>query len=313
MKESKSINETMKNFAVILHIPLSLIMCFALEWMSRHSFSDALTFVTERTFAYLFNSYLIFVCYTPVFLGRKRTFWRMLISAVFVTLGITNCIILFNRVSPFGFSDIGLISDLLTMQNTNYFSWTQAIMALAAIGGYAVFLVILFKRTSPEKPVLKFPVRLLIVFICFVSVLPITYGLRKINILTSYFGNLAQGYYDYGYIYGFATSAFDRGMTKPIGYSEARVKQTLKKNKTDKTSIDSDKSPNIVVVLLESYFDVSEASFIECSKDPMPYFHYLEENYSTGHMTAPVVGAGTCNTEFEILTGMACQFFGPGE
>ena len=313
MKESKSINETLKKHAFILHIPLSFLMCFALEWMSRHSFFDALSFVTERTIAYIYNTYLIFVVFMLVFLGKKRTFWRMLISAFFVTMGIVNCVILFNRASPFGFSDIGLIGDLLTMQNTNYFSWTEAIISLLAIGGYAVYLFFLFRHSKSEEPKLSFPVRFFIVLICFVSVLPVTYGLRKINILTSYFGNLAQGYYDYGYIYGFATSTFDRGLTKPLGYNSARIDRILKFGKSEDTSLDKKNAPNIVVVLLESYFDVDEASFIECSQDPMPYFHYLEKNYSTGHMTAPVVGAGTCNTEFEMLTGMACRFFGPGE
>ena len=315
MEEAKSnkINSIMKKNAYVLHIPLSLLMCFVLEWMSRHSFHEAWLFVTERTGAYLYNSYLIFVVYTLTFLGKRRTFWRMLISAFFVALGIINCVILFNRVSPFGFSDIGLISDLLTMQNTNYFSWGQAILSLAAILGYAVYLVILFRINKPEEPVFALPVRAAIVLLFFISVFPITYGLRKADILTSYFGNLAQGYEDYGYIYGFTTSALDRGMTKPLGYSEAGVHSILDKNLKDETTLDKDHAPNIVVVLLESYFDVDEANFIVCDRDPMPFFHYLEENYSTGHMRAPVVGAGTCNTEFEILTGMTCQFFGPGE
>ena len=30
-------------------------------------------------------------------------------------------------------------------------------------------------------------------------------------------------------------------------------------------------------------------------------------------LTVPVVGAGTANTEFEVLTGMSSRFFGPGE
>ena len=313
MRESKSLNEIMKRHALLLHIPLSLLMCFALEWMSRHSFMDAYHFVTERTLAYLYNSYLIFVGYMLVFLGRKRTFWRMFISAFYVTLGITNCIILLNRVSPFGFSDIGLIGDLLTMQNTNYFSWGQAIVSLAAIGGYIIYLVILYRHTKVEPVRFSFPIRALIVALFFISIFPITYGLRKVDVLTSYFGNLAQGYSDYGYIYGFATSALDRGMTKPIGYDRGRINRILSGDKAGETTLDAGSAPNIVVVLLESYFDVDEAGFIECSEDPMPFFHSLEENYSTGHMVAPVVGAGTCNTEFEILTGMTCQFFGPGE
>ena len=49
------------------------------------------------------------------------------------------------------------------------------------------------------------------------------------------------------------------------------------------------------------------------SEDPIPNFHSLESNYSTGYLTVPVVGAGTANTEFEILTGMSMQYFGTGE
>ena len=304
----------MKEHALVLHIPLSLIMCFALEWMSRHSFSEALSFVMERPLAYLYNSYLIFVVYMLVFLGRKRTFWRMVISAFFVTLGIVNCIILLNRVSPFGFSDIGLIGDLLTMQNTNYFSWGQAIVSLFAIGAYIVYLVILYKKTEAEPVRFSLPIRTLIVALCLLSIAPVTYVLKKVDVLTSYFGNLAQGYYDYGYIYGFATSALDRGMTRPIAYSKQRIGHILDSDeRAGETDLSAHGTPNIVVVLLESYFDVDEVSFIRCSEDPMPFFHSLEREYSTGHMIAPVVGAGTCNTEFEILTGMTCQFFGPGE
>lgn len=37
------------------------------------------------------------------------------------------------------------------------------------------------------------------------------------------------------------------------------------------------------------------------------------ENYSSGYLSVPSVGAGTANTEFEIITGMNLDFFGPGE
>ena len=303
----------MNKYALLLHIPLALIMCFVLEWLARHSFREATLFVTERTGAYLYNSYLIYVAYLLVFLFRRRTFVRMVISGLFVTLGIINSVILLNRVSPFGFSDIGMVGDLLTMQNTNYFSWSQFFLSAFAILSYCVYLFILYKKGKRTEPLLPFLPRAALVLGLFISVAPLTWVLRDAGILTSYFGNLAQGYFDYGYIYGFATSAIDRGMTKPIGYSEKYISSILKKNSDTQTTLDTQNAPNIVVVLLESYFDVDEANFIVCSEDPMPYFHYLEKNYSTGHMTAPVVGAGTCNTEFEILTGMTCQFFGPGE
>jgi phosphoglycerol transferase MdoB-like AlkP superfamily enzyme len=107
-------------------------------------------------------------------------------------------------------------------------------------------------------------------------------------------------------------SMLGRGMTEPKGYSDQTVASILKDTQKGDSTL-SGKRPNIIVVLLESCFDVSEFPALKTNKDPIPYYHQLEKQYSTGHLTVPVVGAGTCNTEFEVLTGMSCQFFGPGE
>ena len=132
-------------------------MCFVLEWMSRHSFLEAMGFVVNHTGAYLYNSYLIFVVYSLVYLSNRQTFTRMIISAVFVALGITNCIILLNRVSPFGFTDMNMIGDLLTMQGTSYFTAQQAVLAVAAILIYAILMVILLSRARSSAP--EYPTR----------------------------------------------------------------------------------------------------------------------------------------------------------
>ncbi len=81
----------------------------------------------------------------------------------------------------------------------------------------------------------------------------------------------------------------------------------------DGTSADASDYPNIICVLLESFVDPTEINFLELSEDPVPNFRYLYDHYSSGHLEVPVVGAGTANTEFEILTGMGMQFFGLGE
>ncbi len=71
--------------------------------------------------------------------------------------------------------------------------------------------------------------------------------------------------------------------------------------------------PNIIVVLLESFANPDMINFLSCSEEPVPNFQYLFDNYTSGYVEVPVVGAGTANTEFEILTGMSMQFFGLGE
>ena len=308
----KKMTAFLNKYSFIAHIPLSLAMCFVIEWMSRHSFLDACSFVGQHTGAYLYNSFLIFVVYSLCFLCKRQTFARMVISAVFVTLGVTNCIILLNRVTPFGFTDLNLITDLLTMQGTNYFTAGQATIAIAAILIYALLMVRLFRKGKKVTYKTPFWVRLIIVAACFVSVPFVTRFLQNKQVVEAYFGNLQKGYFDNGFIYGFGTSVFDRGMTKPLIYNEETV-LALVDETSAKSTIKDDKKPNIVVVLLESFYDVSQVNFIETSEDPVPFSHSLEEEFSTGQLTVPVVGAGTCNTEFEVLTGMSCQFLGPGE
>ena len=64
---------------------------------------------------------------------------------------------------------------------------------------------------------------------------------------------------------------------------------------------------------LESFFDPTEVEWLRFSEDPIPNLRKLFDEYSSGYFKVPSVGAGTANTEFEVLTGMSMRFFGPGE
>lgn len=79
------------------------------------------------------------------------------------------------------------------------------------------------------------------------------------------------------------------------------------------TETEADTLPNIIFLQLESFFDPKYLKYTSFSEDPVPYFTYLKENYNHGFLSVPSVGAGTANTEFEIITGMNLDFFGPGE
>jgi hypothetical protein len=71
--------------------------------------------------------------------------------------------------------------------------------------------------------------------------------------------------------------------------------------------------PNIVFVQLESFFDVKRINKYTYSEDPTPFFTQLKKNFSSGYLTVPSIGAGTANTEFEVISGMSLDFFGAGE
>ena len=312
-KEPNKIALAFEKHAFLYQIPLSLLLCFCIEWMSRRSFLGACSFVRWHLGPFLYNSFIIFVFYMLVFLGTKRTAIRFLVTGFFVIMGAINGVVLSNRVTPFGFTDINMVGDLLTMQDSQYFSAQEAFLVILCL---LAFLLILLRFTfsgTKTTPKHKLVSRIAVVVLSFALLWPTTFVLQHTKILTSYFGNLAQGYLDYGYLYGFSTSMLDRGISKPIAYSDTVVSKIIASDDNGPTSLTSEDGPNVIIVLLESYFDPTEAKFLSFSEDPIPYYHMLQQNFSSGHLTVPVVGAGTCNTEFEVLTGMSCQFFGPGE
>lgn len=306
----------LNKYSLVFHFLLACVLTFAIEWISRRDLGSALSFIGGHTLAFLYNAFIIFASLSLVYLFKCRAQLRVLISGLWIFLGTVNGLILSSRVTPFSYTDLKCISDLLSMQNTNYFTAEEATIVVSCIVTFVVLLILFFikgPRYQGKRRVVLEPLAIC----CLLLIgLPITtHAAQNSNILASYFSNIAQGYSDYGFVYGFSTSVVGRGMSKPDDYSQETIEAitTLTNAETPDTAVTAEKAPNIVCVLLESFVDPYEVSFLTMSEDPIPNFHNLEANYSTGYLTVPVVGAGTANTEFEVLTGMSMQYFGTGE
>lgn len=303
-------------YSPFFHALLSCIICFFIEAFSRHSIFAAINYVHMHTWAFLYNSLIIFSTLLVVYLFKRRALVRIFIGGVWCFLGIVNGCLLLERVTPFGYTDLKLINDLFTMKS-NYFSEMQEVLAIGLVLLFLAFCVYLWKKGPKyEGPSHRIMSLVIIISSCFW--LPaVTNAAISQNILSGYFTNIAKGYENYGFVYGFSTSVVGRGMKKSPDYSEEKIKaiETEVSSKSEETTsvLKHGEMPNIIVVLLESFIDPSEVKFLNCSENPVPNFTELTENFTSGYLKVPVVGAGTANTEFEILTGMNMKFFGTGE
>lgn len=298
-------------YSLLIHAVLSMLLCFTIEVISRHSIGKAVFFVYSHTWAFAYNSFIIFASLSLVYLIRRRALGRILIGGFWLFLGTINGCILSNRVTPFGYTDLKCISDLLSMQNTNYFKASEATAVVCIVAVFMAFCIYLFFKGPKFQGERRKFLTPCLVCLCFLMLPVTTHAAQNRNILASYFANIAQGYENYGFVYGFSTSVVDRGMKKPQDYSQEAVDTAKDAAKKEATS--NPDNPNIVVVLLESFIDPTEVNGLNFSQDPIPNFRKLSETYTSGYLTVPVVGAGTANTEFEILTGMSMQYFGTGE
>lgn len=62
--------------------------------------------------------------------------------------------------------------------------------------------------------------------------------------------------------------------------------------------------PNILFILSESFFDISELAGVTYDSDPVAEFHALQKEGVSGTFYTRTLGYGTCNIELEILTGI---------
>lgn len=111
-------------------------------------------------------------------------------------------------------------------------------------------------------------------------------------------------YYSSGFYLTFVRSFSYLSLEKPQDYDAADVSEIAAAYPSDPAS-DSDKSkmPNIIVVMDESFSDLAVNGSIPTNEDYMPFFRSLTENTIRGYSYCSVLGGGTANTEFEVLTG----------
>lgn len=307
--------DILNRYSFVWHAFLSMFIVFLVELASRWSIISAFNFITKTPLTFLYNSFIVYASLTLVYLFRRRAFARVIVCSFWVILGIINGIVLSNRVTPFGFADLTVVSDLMTMLDT-YISPTMMVLIIVAIIVFVIICAFIYVHGPVYKGKQRRIVSLAsILTIIFIAIPATTTVAQEKNIVASYFTNIAQGYMDYGFVYSFSSGFVNWGMKEPANYNEAVVDALMQAVESEKavTTVTTENGPNIITVLLESFVDPDEFNFMTYSQDPTPFFHYLEDNYTSGYLTMPVVGAGTANAEFEILTGMKLQYFGTGE
>lgn len=96
----------------------------------------------------------------------------------------------------------------------------------------------------------------------------------------------------------------------PLEYNEDTIngiKDEYEKQIEEET-IDN---PNIILIMNESYSDLSDFPNVTYSQNPMEIINNMEnteENFIRGNVISPVLGGGTSLPEFEVLTGLTSYF-----
>ena len=288
---------------------IALVLNFVMEIVSRRSLISAVSFLVHSPHFFLAGWAVIFLTLSLAPLFPKKIFIYCLFGILWLSMAITNAVLVVIRTAPFEAVDFSIIRTGLGIITIYMKVWQIILIALAILGALAG-IVVLSIKTKSRKVMLK---RALIGIV--ISAL-ISFGLIvPLNLLGYYpyaFSNLTESYDRYGFTYCFTCSIFDRGVNKPDGYSREAVDELTARIDAE-TPVKAESNPNVIILQLESFFDVGRLADVTFSENPIPYFTELKETCSSGLLTVPTIGAGTANTEFELVTGMSHHDFGTGE
>ena len=304
-------------------IALAVALNTAMEMLSRRSVWEGVQFLALHPVHFLCNILVVLLTLLLALLVKRRVFMLSLVSTIWLGLAIANFILLGYRTTPLAAIDFYILKPVFSILKI-YLTPVQMILIVLAFAAVITGIVFIFIK-APKHQALY---RGALVSIAMTSLA--TFGLIHFSIqadaTSTSFANLANAYRNYGFAYCFAVSLLDTGIDKPEDYSvetmaslaediEEETKEDVSPDAQKDSSIfaDSQQEPNIVMVQLESFIDPNRLEGFTYSENPVPVFTELKENYTSGYLSVPAIGAGTANTEFEVLTGMSLDYFGPGE
>ncbi len=291
------------------HLKLSLILSFfvvmIVQGFECKSVFGGLIFIFGNTYFFILNYLIVLFTYSILFLFKKRMIWIWLITILWCVLGLANYIVMLFRAMPIAAIDFVVMTttrDIIP----HYFSLFHIILVVVLVLLAITLFIYLFIKSKKYD---RSPTKAIVPIICTSSLLCLFLigGAVTGNLRISY-SDVTAAYDEHGFIYCFSSSLFVRGIPKPDEYSLNDVEKIVQKY--DDVSSEETKTPNIVVVQLESFMDPSKySSHYPIIKDPIPNFHKICNEYGEGSLSVPSNGGGTVNTEFEILTGMNLEYF----
>ena len=286
---------------------MSGVLELILELLGHRPFHTAFLFIVRSPHMFLLNAAIIFSTLMFTLVVRRKVFYSVLLSLVWLVFGIVNASTLAFRAIPFSARDFSILASGITIADV-YFTPLALIGMGAGLVLFLAFLVWLFFRApmSEKSGRLKQDVLTVAAFAAALFIVGY-FGTRHIK-LSAMYESINEAYEQRGFPYCFMTSIFKSGVSRPEDYSKATV-DALDLDGT----VEAEKKPNIILIQLESFFDPALIRGVVLAEDPIPNFTRLRDSCASGYLRMPTLGAGTVNAEFEVLTGMSLDFFGISE
>lgn len=265
-------------------------------------------------------------------IGRMTTALRIEL-ALALAFGLTNHYVMAFRSTPFVPWDLLSARTAASVAQNYDFTPTPRMIVVTVL----FVLLMVAVRILRKVPRIKLPIRLGSAVLCGLALCLFVHTLQQ--------ETFQNKHYLYPFLFTPAYMTKVNGMAvtfamdlayvavdKPEGYSAEEAQKTLEQyGNTDNVFADDEENtndsknrgedannkdlPNIIVIMDETFSDLSVVGDLETNEDYMPFMHKMQQgadNTITGYAQVSVCGGNTANSEFEFLTGNTMSFLPSG-
>ena len=328
----------------ISFVALPIVMVHVIEYLSGHE----IALLPSVQFA--LNVFWCQLVYAMLFALTNHYRLSIIIGSIvcFLVGGVNHFVQLF-RGSPFQLSDILAAGTAADVAGNYIIAINYELLLAGSITFLAISLAIVadFQRKRRDWKSIAASVVLLVYIVSSSLYFYNDKVWSKYNLKVDDW-NLMLSYTNNGTMLSMAMGAKSMKAEKPEQYSKEAVQQTVQavldtdsanisqlgmdvkflntsgtavryvpqQNKKPGTAISnpagSVERPNIIAIMNESYADLHSLGDFSTVFPVMNYYKSLNKNTIKGNLSVSVLGGGTCNTEFEFLTGLNMAFLPSG-
>lgn len=295
-------------------IEFKRIFDFSIKWEDKADYVES---VVQRFFKCpkFIANYCLFICLYFILYGlTNRTKISCLTILIFDFLfGVINYTVRSFRGVSITLSDIYSIRTALNVVDGLKLSINGNFVTAVCLFILFMFIsvkVIYVKDKYERRPTFAKNITIVLGVIGLVAICAPDYFTNDVQLW-----NINNAYADSGAGLTLIRMVKEFNVSKPKKYSVDETKKILAKYEDDVDSVeDTSDLPNVLVIMNESFADLTMSYNLDLSDDPLEFYHELitMDNVVSGVMHSSQFGGGTANVEYECITQNVTAFLPSG-
>lgn len=300
---------------VLMGLGMSGFLTLVCIWLQPGSFLDTMRAFYHQPLLIVLNWFPAMAGMASIYLLCGNIFYAgSICGGVMAIMSYVNLLKIEGREDPFVPSDILLIREAINAAGE--YQLDLHLDKLAVVFLFVAVGFLLGTWILSAKP-RRWSVRLICVVLIlalFVGAVHFVYTDKNLyeSFDVPYAYNIPSVFNTLGFHYCFWYNYALYPVDKPDGYSRAEVEAW---DETD-TFVSPKVKPNVIMLMCEAFSDLADESVFLYSEEDNPLAGYHQvaatDRAINGHIVVSNYGAGTANTEFNVLTGIQTNMIGDG-